>query len=83
MDINDLNKIFKQATDTNTDVCIELTIPNRKSHEFIIILNDNLDYKLDYYTKNYTEDLILNRCADIKIVNAFAFVFGKSDKYNL
>ncbi len=85
MNKEDLKKMFKIAKDYNSDICIELTIPGRKAHEFIIVLNDNLDYKLDYYKENYDENLVLNRCADIKIVNAFGFVFGKQNRkgYNL
>ena len=45
----DLEKMFKIAKETERDVCIELTVPTREASEFIVILNDNLDYKLDYY----------------------------------
>lgn len=82
MNIRDLEKVFKEAIDHNTDVCIELTLPGRKINEFTIVLNGNLDYKLDYYKNNYNENLELLKCADIKIINAFIFVFG-INKYNL
>ena len=72
--------MFKIAKTYNSDICIELTIPGREAHEFIIVLNANLDYKLDYYNTNYDENLVLNRCSDIKIVNAFGFVFGKQNR---
>lgn len=83
MNIKDLEEVFKIAKENNEDVCIELTVPGRRANEFIIILNDNLDYKLDYYKNNYTEELVLNRCEDIKIINIFSFTFGKENKYNL
>lgn len=70
MDINDLEEIFKTAKKDTLDVAIELTVPTRKDTEIIIIKNGNLDYKLDYYKKNYTKNLVLNRCEDIKILSA-------------
>lgn len=76
MNKKELEKIMNKAKDHNTDVCIELTIPGRESHEYIIILNNNIDYKMEYYKNNYNENLELIRCSDIKIVNAFGFVFG-------
>lgn len=65
-----LRKIFEKAEEEGKDVAIELTVPTRQATEVIIVKNDNLEYKLDYYKKNYTEDLVLNRCADIKILDA-------------
>lgn len=79
MKIRDLEKVFTMAKAQNIDVCVELTIPGKKAHEFILTLNDNLDYKLDYYKNNYNENLELTRCADVKIVNAFMFSFGKQN----
>lgn len=66
----DLEKIFKIAKETERDVCIELTVPTRETSEFIVILNDNLDYKLDYYMKNYNDNLELERFTEIKILSA-------------
>lgn len=70
MRINDLEEIFEMAKEEVLDVAIELTVPTRDDTEIIIVKNGNLDYKLDYYKKNYTENLVLNRCEDIKIINA-------------
>ena len=75
MKINELEKIFEQAKEKNEDVAIELTVPTRRATEIIIIKNDNLEYKLDYYKNNYNTDLVLNRCADIKILNAKVIKF--------
>ena len=66
----DLEKMFKIAKETERDVCIELTVPTREASEFIVILNDNLDYKLDYYMKNYNDNLELERFTEIKILSA-------------
>lgn len=71
MNMQDLTHIFGIAKENNSDVCIELTVPGRTGSEFIIILNDNLDYKLNYYKDNYNDNLVLNRCEDIKILNSF------------
>lgn len=72
MNVNkeDLEKTFLIAKETERDVIIELTVPTREAHEFIVVLNKNLDYKLDYYRKNYNDNLELERFTDIKILNA-------------
>jgi len=70
MDKEKLKKIFKNAKEEKRDVAIELTVPTRNATEIIIVKNDNLDYKLDYYLNNYDDNLILKRCAEIKILNA-------------
>lgn len=69
MNKENLEKQFLIAKETQRDICIELTVPTRKSSEFIIVLNDNLDYKLDYYMKNYNDNLELERFTEIKILN--------------
>ena len=70
MKINELEKIFAEAKENNKDVAVEITLPLRRENEVIIVKNDNLDYKLMYYINNYTEDLELVRCRDIKIISA-------------
>lgn len=71
MNILKLKEIFLKAKLEGLNIGIELTIPGRKETEIIIIKYSNLDYKLNYYTSNYNEQLILNRCKDIKIINAY------------
>lgn len=75
MKIKNLSKIFLKAKMENKDVALELTVPGRETTEVIIVKHANLAYKLDYYKNNYTEDLVLNRCADIKILNAKVIEF--------
>jgi hypothetical protein len=70
MNIKDLEKRFLKAKLEKKDLAIELTVPTRKATEIIIVKHENLEYKLDYYRNNYTDDLVLNRCKDIKILNA-------------
>ena len=50
-----LKEIFEIAQKYNKDVAIELTIPTREDTEIIIVKFGNLDYKLDYYLKNYIQ----------------------------
>lgn len=70
MKINELEKIFAEAKENRKDVAVELTVPNQRETEIIIVKNDNIDYKLMYYINNYTENLELVRCREIKILNA-------------
>lgn len=60
---------FQEAKDYDLDLMVELTVPTREDTEIIIVKRGNLDYKLDYYMKNYTDDLELERCKDIKIID--------------
>jgi len=65
-----LKAIFEEAKQKTIDVIIELTVPSRQEPEYIIVVTDNLDYKLDYYMKNYNDNLGLERCTDVKILSA-------------
>ena len=76
MNIKQLEKMFLKAKLEGKDLAIELTVPTRQETEVIIVRNGNLEYKLDYYRKNYTENLVLNRCKDIKILNAKVINFN-------
>lgn len=71
MNKEDLKKQFALAKETGRDIAVELTVPTREAHEFIIVVNDNLDYKLDYYLNNYNDNLELERFTEIKIVRAY------------
>ena len=70
MNKEQLKQVFEEAKQKTIDVIIELTVPTRTESEYIIVLTDNLDYKLDYYNKNYNDNLELERCKDIKILSA-------------
>ena len=76
MNIKELESKFLHAQDNGLDIALELTVPGREATEVIIVKHANLAYKLDYYKKNYTEDLVLNRCADIKILKAQELMFN-------
>lgn len=71
-----LKEIFEIAKENKKDVAIELTVPTRKDTEIIIVKFGNLDYKLDYYLKNYNDKLELNRCAEVKILSAELVEWG-------
>lgn len=71
-----LKEIFKIAKENKKDVAIELTVPTREDTEIIIVKFGNLDYKLDYYLKNYNDNLELNRCAEVKILSAELVEWG-------
>lgn len=69
-EFQDLIDICIKAKECNRDVALELTVPGQQATEIIIVKNENIDYKLDYYCKNYNEKLELNRCNDVKILKA-------------
>lgn len=69
MNKEDLRHKFEIAKETQQDIAIELTVPTREATEIIIVKNDNLDYKLDYYLNNYNDNLELERFTEIKILN--------------
>lgn len=70
MNKENLKEIFEEAKQKTIDVILELTVPTRNKPEYIIVVTDNLDYKLDYYMKNYNDNLELERCKDVKILSA-------------
>lgn len=76
MNRQNLIDVFIKAKECNRDVALELTVPGQKETEIIIVKVSNLDYKLDYYISNYNEDLELNRCKDIRILNAEIVMWG-------
>lgn len=69
MTIEELEEWFRIAKEQGKDIAIELTVPTRTATEIIIVKNDNLDYKLDYYKQAYNKNLELERCKDIKILS--------------
>ena len=71
-----LKEFFKIAKENKKDIAIELTVPTREDTEIIIVKFGNLDYKLDYYLKNYNDNLELNRCAEVKILSAELVEWG-------
>lgn len=71
-----LKEIFEVAKENKKDIAVELTVPTRQDTEIIIVKFRNLDYKLDYYLKNYNDNLELNRCAEVKILSAELVEWG-------
>ena len=72
----DLIDICIKAKECNRDIALELTVPGQEGTEIIIVKNSNIDYKLDYYLTNYNENLELNRCKEIKLLNAEIVMWG-------
>lgn len=66
-----LKNLFRKAQEQYKDIAIELTVPTRDESEIIVVKYANLDYKLEYYLNNYNDNLELERCKDIKILNAY------------
>ena len=81
----DLEKIFKIARETGRDVCIELTVPTREASEFIVILNDNLDYKiLTSDTNEIIKDDSVDACIKmvLKLRNNIIVQNGDGSEFN-
>ena len=72
----DLIDVCIKAKECNRDIALELTVPGQEGTEIIIVKNSNIDYKLDYYLTNYNENLELNRCKEIKLLNAEIVMWG-------
>ena len=66
----DLIDISIKAKECNRDIALELSVPEQIASEIIVVKNENIDYKMDYYCKNYNENLELNRCKEVKILSA-------------
>lgn len=77
MDKEKLKQIMSEAKLSDMDICVELTMPECIVTECIIVKNRNIDYKMNYYDKNYTEDLKLERCPDIKIVDVYPILWER------
>lgn len=75
MNKEELQKRFQIAKETDRDVILELTVPTRDAFEYIVVLNENLDYKLNYYMENYNDNLELTRFTDIKVLGAYVVDF--------
>lgn len=67
--MSNLEKVFEEAKNNNLDIALELTVPTCEATEIIIVKNENLDYKLNYYKESYNENLELKRFSEIKILN--------------
>lgn len=72
---SDLKAIFDDAKQRTLDVLLELTLPEREEPEYIVVVTDNLDYKLDYYMANYDDNLELKHCPAIRIRSAMVIDF--------
>lgn len=77
VNIESLKLIFQLAKREELDVILELTVPGSTVPEYIVVKNENLDLKLEYYLNNYDDELRLKRCSDIQIKN----VIGRKIKY--
>jgi len=66
-----LRQIFLQAEENKLDVAIELTLPDAKEAEIIIVKNRNLKYKLEYYESAYDEELKHMLNPNIRMINAY------------
>lgn len=76
----ELKRIFNYAKENKMDICVEVTIPGQDDTEFIINSTKSLDNKLDYYLKNYDDNLCLKRNKDVKILDVLPLNFITSEE---
>lgn len=77
---SELIEVFEKAIKKNNSlnfpnmrVAVVVEMPGATSPEFIVNPPENLEYKLDYYTEKYNEDLELKGFPAIKIVDCISF----------
>ena len=75
LDKNELKKFFENAIATGRDVCIEIKAPKKNFSEYVVTKNENLKDKLDYYLKNFDDDLCSKNGNDIRIHDILLFHF--------
>lgn len=73
-----LKEVFASAKANKLDVAVELTLPERKEPEIIIVKNSNLDYKLDYYLNVYDDELKHRQNSMIQMISAYEVDFVPS-----
>lgn len=78
MNKDTLKEVFASAKENKLDVAVELTLPERKEPEIIIVKNSNLDYKLDYYLNVYDDELKHRQNSMIQMINAYVVDFVPS-----
>lgn len=69
-----LTEIFNTAI-INKNEYIAVAVETRGSNDIEIIINPNSNFekKLNYYTKSYNDDMVLNTYDGIKVVSVMAF----------
>lgn len=75
LDKNELKKFFENAISTGRDVCIEVKDSKNNFSEYIVTKNENLKDKLDYYLKNFDDDLCSKDGNNIRIHDILLFHF--------
>ena len=78
----ELEAVFNDAAEAGLDICVEITIPGQSQTEYVITKYKNLANKLNYYLKNYDEELNHKRHKGEKIVDAMPihFIFGENEE---
>lgn len=82
MNIEELEKAFKECKELNMPICVALKLPGQEDEELIINSTNSLDNKLEYYKSNYDSRLVNKKNKDIKIIAAFPirFFYDEIDK---
>lgn len=78
-----LISIFDTAKETGMDIAVEITIPGQETTEVIVNRHENLDNKLNFYTKAYDENCVHCMNKDVRIIDAWCvYFFDSYDKKN-
>lgn len=73
-----LEDYFLKAYQEGKNIYVEMTFPDLKENEIIIDRCDSIPQKIDYYKKNFTEDLISKENRQIEIIS-----FGTINSSNM
>jgi hypothetical protein len=66
--MKDLERAFMYAKENNCEINLLIEVPDLPKPEMVTNPYENLDIKLDYYKKSYTDNLELKTFPKIRII---------------
>lgn len=75
MNREELIEVFDRARENKNDIAVEVTVPGQETTEVIINRYENLNNKLNFYTKAYDANCVHCMNKEVRIVNAYCIDF--------
>ena len=75
MSREELIEVFDKAKENKNDIAVEVTVPGQETTEVIINRHENLNNKLNFYTKAYDENCVHCMNKEVRIVDAYCIDF--------